>query len=657
MSNYSIGISGLRVAQNALDIIGNNIANAASPGYHRQRIDLVPAYTSYTAGLLLGGGVNVGGVTRVVDNLLEQEILRQRSSSGHISQELSTMRVVESAFGELSTENGGLNAAIDDFFNALSDLSTNPGGIVWQNLVVSTAEVMASRFRTLGNFLATLETEIILEAENTIEQINTLINHIAGLNDSIRRIEISGKKANNLQDQRDQNITELSELISVQTLEREYGVVDVAAGGIPVVVGSSASELDVGLNTNGELGITIAGAYNYSSDVEGGRLGGLLSLKNSLISDVHDSLDDLAEAIIQQVNQYHVQGVGSEGSFTELSGWWITDEDLANFDTPVTDGKIYIRVIDNTGTPTVVTRNEIDVDVSDDSLSDIATAISGITGLTASVQDSKLYIQADTGYEFDFLPGVLSEPTANNLTGGSVPDVSISGIYTGSANQTYTCTVVGDGDVGIDSDLKIQVKNGDGDVVKTVNVGSGYAAGETLSIGDGLYISIGTGTLNNTETFTIEALGNSDTSGLLAAAGINTFFFGGSASEIAVCSEISDTPMRIATALGAEMTDNTNVRRLAELKDQTLSSLNSQTPGEFYRQLVTDVGEQIFVRQMRQDNIEVIVQSLLNQQSEISGVDINEQAAQMMVFEQMFQAMAKYLSTIQSSISSLMEII
>ena len=654
MSNYSIGISGLRAAQNALDIIGNNIANAASPGYHRQRIDLVPAYASCTAGLLLGGGVNVGGVTRMVDNLLEQEILRQRSSSGHISQELSTMRVVESAFGELSTENGGLNAAIDDFFNALSDLSTNPGGIVWQNLVVSTAEVMASRFRTLGNFLATLETGIILEAENTIEQINTLVNHIAGLNDSIKRIEITGKQANNLRDQRDQNITELSELISVQTLEREYGVVDVAAGGIPVVVGSSASELDVGLNTNGELGITIAGAYNYSSDVEGGRLGGLLSLKNSLISDVHDSLDDLAKAIIQQVNQYHVQGVGSEGSFTELNGWMMTDEDLANFDAPVTDGKIYIRVI-NTGTG-AVTRNEIDVDVSDDSLSDIATAISALTGLTASVQDSKLYIQADTGYEFDFLPGVLSEPTTNNLTGGSVPDVSISGIYTGSANQTYTCTVVGDGDVGIDSDLKIQVKIGT-DVVKTVNVGSGYAAGETLSIGDGLYISIGTGTLNNTETFTIEALGNSDTSGLLAAAGINTFFFGSSASAMAVCSEISDTPMRIATALGAEMTDNTNVRRLAELKDQTLSSLNSQTPGEFYRQLVTDVGEQLFVKQMRQDNIEVIVQSLLNQQSEISGVDINEQAAQMMVFEQMFQAMAKYLSTIQSSISSLMEII
>ncbi len=655
MSNFSIGLSGLDAARSALEIIGNNIANAATPGYHRQRIELNAAYASQYGDVLLGGGVDVEGITRIMDSLLEQEILRQRSMLEHVSQEFSTMRTVESTFGELSTKDSGLNAAIDDFFNALSDLSANPEGIVWQNQAISAAEAMASQFRALGSFLTTLETEITLEAENCIEQINTLISNIAELNDSIKRIEVSGASANNLKDQRDQCITELSELIGVQTLEREYGVVDVTVGGIPAVMGSSYNELAVGLNQQSELGVTISGAYNYDSYVEGGWLGGLLSLKNSLISDVHSDLDDLAKAIIQQVNQYHVQGVGSEGSFTELTGWRMADEDLADFETTVTDGKIYIRIT-NTSTE-AVTRNEIDVDVSDDSLSDIATAILAFTGLTASVQDSKLYIQADSNYEFDFLPGVLSEPTANNLTGGSVPDVSISGIYTGSSNQTYTCTVVGDGDVGIDSSLQIQVKNGNDEVVKTVNVGAGYAAGETLSIGDGLYISIGTGTLNDTETFTIEALGNSDTSGVLAAVGANTFFFGGDASEMAVCSDITATPGRIATALGAEMNDNTNIVRMAELKDQTISSLNSQTPGEFYRQLVTNVGEQLFIKQMRQDNLEGIVQNLANQQTEISGVDINEQAAQMLVFEQMFQAMAKYLNTVQSSISSLMEIL
>jgi len=649
VANFDIGISGLNAAQMALDIIGNNVANAATEGYHRQRIELTPAYLSQCGSLVLGGGVDVAGITRLIDNLLEQEILRQQSLLEHVSQEIITMYTVESAFGELSIGNS-LSAAIDDFFNAWRDLSVHPGEAIWQNQAITTAEGMASRFRTLGEFLTTLENQIRLEAENAIEQVNMLISQIAELNDQIETMQISGAEANNLCDKRDQYISELSGLIGVQTLDREYGVVDVAAGGIPVVISTTAIELEVGLNENNALGITVAGAYNYNTSVQGGRLGGFLSLRNELLSDIHDDLDDLASAIIQLVNQYHVQGVGSAGSFTELTGWWMASEDLADFDPPVTDGKIYIRVT-NTSTGEI-TRNEIDIDASTDSLTSIATAITGIDGLTASVVSSKLRISADANYKFDFLPGVLSEPTTNNLT----PEVSISGIYTGSSNQTYTCTVVGNGDVGVASSLQIEVKIG-AEVVKTVNVGIGYAAGDRLDIGDGIYISIGPGTLNDGEEFTVEALANSDTSGVLAAVGINTFFSGSSTSDIAVCSDIAATPGRVATALGADMTDNTNALRVAGLRDEAISTLDTLTVGEFYQGLVADIGQQLSVKQMCQDNIEVIVHNLTNQQSDIGGVDINEEAAQLLVFEQMFQAMAKYMSTIQSTLSALMEIV
>jgi flagellar hook-associated protein FlgK len=647
MANYDIGISGLEAAQRALDVIGNNLANAATEGYHRQRIELTPAYSSQVGSVLLGGGVNIAGISRMIDTLLEQEVLRQQSSLEHVSQEFITMRTVENAFGEFTTGNS-LSATIDEFFNALQDLSAHPGEAIWQNQAVTTAEAMASRFRTLGEFLTTLENQVKLEAENTIDQVNALIIQIAGLNDKIESMEIGGAQANNLRDKRDQYITELSGFIGVETLNRGYGVVDVTAAGIPVVIGASAIELEVGLNENNELGVTVAGAYSYNTNIQGGRLGGLLSLKNELVADVRNDLDDLASAIIQQINQYHVQGVGSEGSFTGLTGWVMASEDLADFVPPVTDGKIYIRVT-NTSTGEI-TRSEIDIDVSTDSLTSIAADISAITGLTASVVSSRLSISADANYEFDFLPGVLSGPTTNNLT----PDVSISGIYTGSENQTYTCTVVGTGDVGVESGLQIEVKIGAA-VVKTVNVGSGYAAGDRLDIGDGIFISIGTGTLNDGEEFTIEALASSDTSGVLAAVGINTFFYGSGASNIAVCSDIAATPGRVATALGADMTDNTNASRLAGLRDQAVSSLGDMTPGEFYHRLITRVGQQLSVKQMRRDNIEVMVQNLANQQSEISGVDINDEAARLLIFEQMFQAMAKYMSTIQSTVATLME--
>ena len=654
MDSFEIGISGLTAAQCAFEIIGNNIANAATEGYHCQKLNLVPAYTSMVDSVLVGGGVDIAEVTRLIDSLLENEILRQQSSLGKISQEVNTLRTVETAFGELSS-GSSLSEAIDEFFNALQDLSVYPDEAVWQQQVVSAAETMANQFKEMDELLEKTINQIALEAENTIQEINSLVETIAQLNENIKRQEITGGQANNLRDQRDQCIAELSELVDVQTLSRDYGVVDISVAGIPVITGTATVELAVGYQNENVLGITVVGESNYYTDIDGGKLGGLLSLNNDIISDIQDELDTLAGAIIQQVNQCHVQGAGTEGSFTEISGWSMVSEDLADFDPPVTDGNVYIRVIDNnTG---AITRTAVPVDVSADSLTTIASDISAITGLTASVSGSKLIIQADTGYEFDFLPCVLPSPTDSDFTGTtSPPDVSVSGIYTGTENQTFTFTVSGTDSVG-NGTLSITVTDGDSNTVTTLNVGSGYAAGDLLDLGNGIKIALGTGDLADGNTFEVDAFAETDTSGFLAAVGINTFFYGTDASNIAVCSDISDSQGRIATALGADMTDNTNVLRLAGLADEALDELGSFTPVEFYRQLVTDIGLQLSVKETRQDNIEAIIQNLASQQNEVSGVDINDEAAQMLIYEQMFQAMAKYLDTVQTSLSTLMDLL
>ena len=654
MDSFGIGISGLNAAQRAFDIIGNNIANAATDGYHRQRLNLTPAYSSQIGPVILGGGVDIAGITRLIDGFLEKEILRQQSSLEQVSQELAMLRTVENSFGELS-DGGGLSTVLDDFFNALQDLSAHPGETIWQNQAVTSAQTMAAKFKTLGQFLTTLESQISLEAENVTNQINVLIGKIAELNHNIERQEISSGQAYNLRDQRDQCIVELSKLISVETESREYGVVDISTSGIPVVVNTSAFELEVGIKENLELGITVAGESNYNIDFQGGRLGALLSLKNDMIAGIHNDLDNLANAIIQQINQYHVQGVGSEGSFTELTGLSMISDNLADFDPPVSDGSIYIRVT-NTSTG-AVTRTEVPIDASTDSLTSIAAAITAITGLTASVYDFRLHIQADKDYKFDFLPCVLPTPTNSDFTGAtSPPAISVSGMYTGTKNQTFTFTVSGTGSVGNGS-LQITVTDGDGNTVTTLNVGSDYAAGDRLDIGNGIKIALGTGDLADGNTFEVDAFVDTDTSGVLAAAGINAFFSGSNASNIAVCSDISASPGRIATALREDMTDNNNALRMAALRNQAVSDLDSLTPAEYYRRLITDIGQQVSVKQSLQKNVEVMVQNLTNQQNEVSGVNINDEAARMLIFEQMFKAMAKYLSTLQSSLSTIMEII
>ena len=121
MSDYYIGLSGLAAAQRAFDVIGNNIANAATEGYHRQRLELSPAFAQQPGSTAFIGGVNIEGVTRMIDTLLEQEILRQKSSLAAVSQEASTLSTIEAAFGEFATEDGGLSAAIDNFFKLITN--------------------------------------------------------------------------------------------------------------------------------------------------------------------------------------------------------------------------------------------------------------------------------------------------------------------------------------------------------------------------------------------------------------------------------------------------------------------------------------------------------------------------------------------------------
>jgi flagellar hook-associated protein FlgK len=333
----------------------------------------------------------------------------------------------------------------------------------------------------------------------------------------------------------------------------------------------------------------------------------------------------------------------------------MTSENLVDFDPPVTDGSIYIRVTDtSTG---VVTRTEVPIVAATDSLTSIAAAITVITGLSASVDNSSLHIQADTDYTFDFLPSVLPSPTNSDFSGAaSPPAISVSGNYTGTKNQTFTFTVSGSESVGNGS-LQITVTDGDGNTVTTLNVGSGYAAGDRLDIGNGIKIALGTGDLADGNTFEVDAFVNTDTSGVLAMAGINTFFSGSSASNITVCADITNEPGRIATALGPNTADNNNVLRMADLRNQAVTDLDNLTPGEYYNRLVTDLGQQVSVKQTHQENVEALVLNLTNQQSEISGVNINDEAARLLIFEQMFKAMSKYLSTIQSSLASVMEIL
>ena len=661
MGSFEIGISGLQAAQTALEVIGNNIANAATEGYHRQEVELRPVDDLYTDGFLIGQGVELEAIVRQYNRFIEEQIVSQESNIAQLTKELEGLSILESAFGELTT--AAISTAIDDFFNSLHQLSERPTEVVYQNEVITCAESLAYQLRNLGSTISDLEERVYSEAQTAVEKVNILGSQIAELNGNIYMNSVKGNDVGNMCDQRDQLITELSRLVGITTYARDYNVVDVVVLDTPLVIGEIALELQIGLVANGEnfdLGIAPADTTLYNTQLTGGELGGLFRLRNELIRGIGDDLDTLAQTIISETNKLHVQGVGSEGSFERLLGWTMASEDISDFVPPVVDGEtIYVRVTDlTTG---AVIRYEIPVDTSD-TLTDITADFAAITGLSGSqVNAGRLEIVADANYEFDFLPGVLAAPMENtvaepnnNTMTGNVPEINISGLYTGTDNLVYTCTINGTGTVGL-GNLTITVDDGVGGTV-TLNVGDGYVAGTVLEADNGIKISLGPGELNNGEHFRISAVANSDASGLLAATGVNCFFSGIGASSIDVCDFVKDNTGYIAVSKTVEMTDNANALAMARLGDTAMSALGQLTPKAFYRQIATNIGNDISVGEMREENAQGVWRNLCTQRDEISGVDINDEATKMLVFERMFQAMAKYIDSVSESLDTLMEL-
>ena len=310
-------------------------------------------------------------------------------------------------------------------------------------------------------------------------------------------------------------------------------------------------------------------------------------------------------------------------------------------------------------------------------LASVAADLAAIPGLDngTGLYSGRLQIVANTGYEFDFIPGVMTVPTVtipDPLAGAGAgadqlaPVIEISGSYTGSVNQTYTCTVhtsppggtlqVGNGT------MELEVVDGSGSTVATVLVGSDYEPGSVIELDNGIRVSFkpngqSGGYFNDGDVFTIEALASSDTSGFLAAVGINCFFAGRDASSIEVADEIRQDVSRIAASQSGDATGNLNCLAMARLGDEALSDLGGLTTKEYYRQLAVNVGHDISMMELQYNNTEGILRSLQQHRDSLSAVDINEEAGRMIIYERMFQAMARYINTIHSTMDTLLTLL
>jgi flagellar hook-associated protein 1 FlgK len=304
--------------QLAINVAGNNIANVNTPGYSRQQLIMATSNPQLSSIGMLGNGVDAARVERVYDRFVGVQINNESQSLGRWTAQQQVLEGVEIIFDE--SDGFGLSQAMSDYFNAWQELSMDPEGETQRQMVISKGEVLANTFQQKYSAVQSAQHGIDADIKGAVATINQLSAQIADLNRKIIDTETSGHTANEYRDQRDLALKELSGLIEISSFEDHSGAVKVSiSGGRTLVDGVSHRSLTTRVNpTSGLLDVHLVSpdtsTIDITGSIDGGKVGGWLEARDITLQDYLTRLDDLADAIMQEVNGAHSAGRGLDES-------------------------------------------------------------------------------------------------------------------------------------------------------------------------------------------------------------------------------------------------------------------------------------------------------------------------------------------------------
>jgi len=308
-----IGKRALLSHQLTMNTIGHNVANINTPGYTRQRTLLKSAQPLVTANYNLGNGVTVQSIDQVRDMFLTMQYRRESKSLGQWQYREKALSQIETFFAEPNDDS--LGDVLNQFWASWLDLSNNPESSAARSAVASQADKVANVFHSIDQQLKTMQATADLDVTGRVDQINQIIKEIANLNRLVVSEELGGQKANDLRDQRDYLIDNLSKIVDVNTQDRANGSVSVYISGMALVDNADAFLLDTVVNSNGNRSQNDIVWKNSRTGIKitGGELKAMLDTRDVLIPQYQNQLDQLASSIIREVNNLHVNGTGLDG--------------------------------------------------------------------------------------------------------------------------------------------------------------------------------------------------------------------------------------------------------------------------------------------------------------------------------------------------------
>jgi flagellar hook-associated protein 1 FlgK len=639
----SIGKSALSAAQLGLSTTGHNIANASTPGYSRQVVVQAAAKAQASGNGFIGQGTEIAGVSRTFNEILAKQVVSSQAASSSSATYATQLGTINNM---LSDAAAGLNPAMSDFFNSVSDLAANPSDTPTRQSMLSYSQSLVNRLQSTNSRLNEIRNDVNTELTASVNLVNTYAKQIASLNNAIENaVSSDGNPPNDLMDQRDQLVNELSKQIKTTVVPQGQGSYNIYVGnGLPMVIGKTLmslttassptdpTQLEVSYQSSGKS--TVLGA----SSLPGGSIGGLLQFRSESLDAVQNKVGQIALVLADTFNTQHKLGIdlngNAGGNLFNIPAPAITSNTNNNL---VTNAVISSQVVDAKAVTSSDYRLQYDTSIAPNSYK--------ITRLNDNtVQTFSSLPQTVDGLSFNLTSGSFSNgddfvirPTRNVATNISLAITDPKKLAVGSATLSAVANTTNTGAASISTPPAGSTLSG--------TLGLTYAAGIPATLTMSPSTQPVTVTVAGIPTVYPPGSPITYTSGATIAVGGLSFVISGAPADGDKFTISSGGPG-----------DNRNGLVLADLQKQGALNNGTTSYSSAFSELVNGVGNKT-----REMNIistaeaKVLEQATTAMQSE-SGVNLDEEATNLLRYQQAYQAAGKMMQIASQLFDTLLQL-
>ncbi|QTO40744.1 flagellar hook-associated protein FlgK [Desulfovibrio desulfuricans] len=694
----NVGKTALNAAQAWISVTGGNIANADTEGYTRRYVDQRDAGTLVAKPGGEGLGVNAQQVLRYFNSFLESSYVRQSTNSARWGEQENIMGTLESLFNE--SNRAGISSSMNAFFTAWQKLAQRPGDTASREDLLSYADNLCDMLGNTSASVKALQSQMDVSINQSVSRVNELAKSIASLNKQINATTVDGvSNPNDLLDQRDQLVREMATYVDVKTMDSGGGNFTVAlTTGQPLVQGVNTNDLEirepraenrlsVGSPYTGSIQYDGSDSHEYTIDiVSGGNAGPAGTAGNPTFRVSLDGGKTWLRDENGNEQHYEISSTGASTDPVQVKNLKISFDSTSNFtvgdkfDIIPKTGLYWIEPtrgpqnvtpqvgFDGTDTAGRVSGGKLTTyfNIRDDNCGRYMDELDA-TAKSLIWEVNRIHSQGAGTSQFDFAQGQQGVsnttvplgsaqavlPESSRLQAGNVNFYfynKTSGDYVSSGQLDFSAITPGTPNFD-------PSKHSLNDVVSAIN--SSFPGELTATIQDGKLV------LNTAAGSNLQFALGTDSTGMMAALGVNTFFTGTTASNIATSKQLHDNENYIAAGQvnGQQQInkgDNATATAIGKLASTNVTistawkTTSNQTIGQYYASLVTTVGADTRFAKTNSEYHKALTSDLSEQVSSASGVNLDEEMANLIKYQHSYTAAAKLITTADQMLQTLL---